>query len=900
MVVHLSGNLSGAACIHPFGSSNLNRYYKSDNSIRHTGLLYKTISYDGRSCESKIGARFYTKGITFASSSLFLMRKTASRLISRNGRAGFATRRTLPMRNVIVSRILQSNAYIVPSNMAVAFLGSLSLWCCVTIAMLPPTIAHAQNAPEVATNKVKDPVAKGLKSHRLIRRPLVQNDRRVPSRQVTTPGLQDASSNLSRQAAKNETGVSPTQSEGPTAKSDRRFSGSSVMSTASPTTSSSSSGAAVKPTNTTAPSPSVSLAAANAGNSSKVGSRSPAGRSAQRLVAELPNLPQLITPTPPGSTLTPPATPPAIPAIGTSPSSFSFIGTQGGANPVAQALTISNTGGGSLSWSASDNSPWLTLAPATGSGNGAITLAVAIGGMAAGSYTAMVTLNATGATPVMIPVSLTVTATPVPPAIGVSPTSLSFSAQQGGGNPAAQTLNISNTGGGTLSWSASDNASWLTTAPGSGTGNGAITLTAATGGMSAGTHSGVITVSAAGASPKTVPITITVSAPPAQPTISMTPTSLAFTGTAGGTNPATKTVTVTNSGTGTLAWSVTDNANWLTAMQSGNSIVASVNLAGLTSGNYNGFITVSASGAANAPQTIPVSLVVGAAPTPSPTIAVSPGSFTLSAPAGSTALLNQTLTISNPGGGTLNWTVTDDSSWVSKNLSSGTGTGAVAITVNPSGLTAGTHTSLITVAASGATNTPQTIPMTLTVTAPPAQPTISTNPTSLAFTGTAGGSNPASKNITIANTGTGTLTWTVTDNANWLAATQSGNSIVASVNMAGLASGTYTGAITVTATGATNTPQTVPVNLTVSSQSTNRSATLMWAANTEPDLTGYKVYMATASGGYGAPVAVLQGNVTSYVAPSLQVGTTYFFVITSYDNSDNESAWSNEVSKSIF
>src|SRR5262245_10509300 len=44
----------------------------------------------------------------------------------------------------------------------------------------------------------------------------------------------------------------------------------------------------------------------------------------------------------------------------------------------------------------------------------------------------------------------------VPPAIAASPTSLSFTAQQGGSNPAAQTVSISNTGGGTLSWSADE------------------------------------------------------------------------------------------------------------------------------------------------------------------------------------------------------------------------------------------------------------------------------------------------------------------------------------------------------------------------------------------------------------------------------------------------------------
>ena len=55
------------------------------------------------------------------------------------------------------------------------------------------------------------------------------------------------------------------------------------------------------------------------------------------------------------------------------------------------------------------------------------------------------------------------------PTIGVSPTSLSFTATVGGSNPANQTLSITNTGSGTLNWTASDNATWLTLAPTSGT-----------------------------------------------------------------------------------------------------------------------------------------------------------------------------------------------------------------------------------------------------------------------------------------------------------------------------------------------------------------------------------------------------------------------------------------------
>ena len=56
----------------------------------------------------------------------------------------------------------------------------------------------------------------------------------------------------------------------------------------------------------------------------------------------------------------------------------------------------------------------------------------------------------------------------------------------------------------------------------------------------------------------------------------------------------------------------------------------------------------------------------------------------------------------------------------------------------------------------------------------------------------------------------------------------------------------------------------------------------------------------TGSGTYGAPLTTLPKTTTSYTATGLQTGTTYFFVITAYDSSGNESTFSTEVSKSIF
>ena len=80
---------------------------------------------------------------------------------------------------------------------------------------------------------------------------------------------------------------------------------------------------------------------------------------------------------------------------------------------------------------------------------------------------------------------------------------------------------------------------------------------------------------------------------------------------------------------------------------------------------------------------------------------------------------------------------------------------------------------------------------------------------------------------------------------------------------------------------------------------TGKTATLSWDANSELDLQGYKIYLATVSRGYGAPIATLPMDVTSYTVTGLETGTTYFFVVTAYNSTGAESSFSNEVSKTI-
>jgi hypothetical protein len=92
-------------------------------------------------------------------------------------------------------------------------------------------------------------------------------------------------------------------------------------------------------------------------------------------------------------------------------------------------------------------------------------------------------------------------------------------------------------------------------------------------------------------------------------------------------------------------------------------------------------------------------------------------------------------------------------------------------------------------------------------------------------------------------------------------------------------------------------PDSAPTSETAAA--TRETAMLSWDANSAPNLEGYKVYLATASGGYGAPIATVAMDMTSYTVTGLETGTTYFFVVTAYNSSGAESSFSNEVSKTI-
>ncbi len=236
-----------------------------------------------------------------------------------------------------------------------------------------------------------------------------------------------------------------------------------------------------------------------------------------------------------------------------------------------------------------------------------------------------------------------------------------------------------------------------------------------------------------------------------------------------------------------------------------------VNPAGLTPGAYSGTISLLQSGSAGNAQSIPVSLTVSA----SAGFAVSPTALQVNSQVGDPGSISPvSLT-----GSAVAFTATSSSSgnWLTVSPATGTVPATLSAQINPAALAAGQYTGTILIVAAGGAS--QTVTVSLNVYA--AQ-NLTLSPSLLSFAYQTGGSAPGSQTITVGCPNSAlSFRPAASSVGNWLVATtpsaQNNTQIVVSVSPAGLAPGTYQGAITIFGVGACNTVQTFLVSLTVSS-----------------------------------------------------------------------------------
>jgi len=196
--------------------------------------------------------------------------------------------------------------------------------------------------------------------------------------------------------------------------------------------------------------------------------------------------------------------------LAATPASLQFAYTLGGAVPAAQSIQITNSGSGTVTWSAAASDSWLSLSPASGTLPSTLSVSVSPASLTAGTYTGTILITPSGASnsPLMVNVTLAVAAVSGA-ALTVTPQALTFNYTPGGTAPAAQTISITNTGSSTLSWSDSSSVPWASLSAASGTAPATLSVTVDTAGLAAGTYTGNVQIAAAGAAGSPVSVTLT-------------------------------------------------------------------------------------------------------------------------------------------------------------------------------------------------------------------------------------------------------------------------------------------------------------------------------------------------------------------------------------------------------
>ena len=321
----------------------------------------------------------------------------------------------------------------------------------------------------------------------------------------------------------------------------------------------------------------------------------------------------------------------------------SFNLTQGTGTPSTNSISISNRTSTIKNFSATASTSaggnWLTVTPASGSvpAFGAASLLISANptGLAAGTYSGKVNI-AISPTGESFDVPVTATVTSAQQSIQLTQSGVRFQAVTGGPAPPSQSINVFNSGAGTLTFTAaastlSGGSNWLSaSASGSATSSvsGSITVSVNPAGLSPGDYYGTIQVNAPNAanSPQTITVVLSVFSPANSPGVQTTPTGLIFVGSAGGT-VAGKPVMISNPSSQPVTYSSTatyDNgANWLVVTPASgtvtdtSSILIKPNLTALVAGLYRAEVTLKISD--NSVRRIAILLLVLPAGTTPPT-----------------------------------------------------------------------------------------------------------------------------------------------------------------------------------------------------------------------------------------------------------------------------------------
>jgi trimeric autotransporter adhesin len=498
-----------------------------------------------------------------------------------------------------------------------------------------------------------------------------------------------------------------------------------------------------------------------------------------------------------------------------SPQTLSFTNIPQNSISQPQNVAVSATQATTVIVQANAASPWLSV-PTGGLNIGTTPSVVAVTvnttGLNVGDYQGSFTVSVSGQSSNQVTVTVNLSVGPPAGGVTATPSSLTFSAQQGAtsATPSSTAVQITSAGSQfnyNITGTTQGGLNWLLLSSSTGqTGDAGFTVSANPTGLAGGVYTGNILVqSITTSSSINIPVTLTVNS---NATLTVTPAVPApFLFQIGSSIPAAQIIGVTAT-TGSVAFAVqTPNVSWLVVSpQSGTASANPLNLTfsvaptGLAAGTYN--VSVSIVPQNGSPSiAVPVTLVVS----PNPLLMLSTNTLTYNAQFAGTAPPDQTVTVTATGtGGSVGFSFNSDSTWLTATESNGNTPSTLTVHVSPTGLAVGSYTGKITIRPSDGENYSQVLTVNLTV-ANASQLTAA--PPVLLFSYQIGQAQPQPQVVQILST-TPQVGFTATSSttncgANWLSApvVQSNTApttISVSVVTTGLTSNVCTGAVTLT------------------------------------------------------------------------------------------------------
>lgn len=293
----------------------------------------------------------------------------------------------------------------------------------------------------------------------------------------------------------------------------------------------------------------------------------------------------------------------------------------------------------------------------------------------------------------------------------VTPTSLNLTAAAGSKGTTGQQITTSMSDNSAAAVSVLPSVSWLTGTSQTGMSSLTSSFIVDATSLTAGTYTANLHVVSRGASngDMTIPVNVTVTAAPSvQATAS--PTSLSFSGYAGGSSPAAQAISLSSNPSG-ASFSATADSSWISVSPSTGSTNASLSVtvtpASLAAGTYNGNVTITVAGASGA-ITVPVTLVVSSTSlTATPQTLSFVGSPTLNP-------LQQAVALNTSNGASTTWTTSLASSLFTASAS-GTTPSSLLVGASSTGQSLGTYSGQLTITPGSSGISALQIPLSLRV-----------------------------------------------------------------------------------------------------------------------------------------------------------------------------------------